>query len=121
MARPHPRPRAAYTAAVRYALTALLSYVETYGDHQPQPVIADQEGSHDVPITVVARDPALPRHIDHWGWRPGLNPDPAAPSGPCTPSATGSSPRTGRSPHPADAAGGPPTGNSTVNRRPAFG
>ena len=34
---------------------------------------------HDVPISVVARDPAVLRRIGGWGWHDGLRPPPDAP------------------------------------------
>jgi hypothetical protein len=81
--------RAAYTSSVAYALKSLFGYIETYGDdnlvtvflgdHQPQPIIASQEGTRDVPISIVARDPAVLKAIDEWNWQDGLNPDPKAP------------------------------------------
>ena len=83
------RVRAAYTSSIAYALKSLISYVETYGDddlvvvflgdHQPQPIIASQDGTRDVPITIVARDPAVMDRVDGWGWHDGLNPKPDAP------------------------------------------
>ena len=81
--------RAAYTASIKYALESLLSYIQTYGDddlvvvflgdHQPQPIIASQEGTRDVPVTIVAHDPAVLAKVSGWGWTPGLNPSPTAP------------------------------------------
>jgi hypothetical protein len=81
--------RDAYTASIKYALTSLFSYIETYGDddmvvvflgdHQPQPIVAAQQNSRDVPISIVARDPAVLDRISSWGWQEGLNPDPEAP------------------------------------------
>ena len=67
----------------------LISYVQTYGDdglvmvflgdHQPAPVITGENASRDVPITIVARDPAVLERISGWGWQDGLRPDPQAP------------------------------------------
>ena len=37
------------------------------------------DSSHDVPITVIARDPAVLDRIADWGWQPGLRPHPDAP------------------------------------------
>jgi hypothetical protein len=81
--------RAAYTASIQYALKSLLSYIEKYGDdnlvvvymgdHQPQPIIAAQEDTRDVPVTIVAKDPAVMQRISSWGWQDGLNPNPKAP------------------------------------------
>lgn len=84
--------RAAYTSSIAYSLRTLISYVETYGDddlvmvflgdHQPQPIIASQEGSRDVPITILARDPAVMDRASSWGWAEGLNPTPDSPAWP---------------------------------------
>jgi hypothetical protein len=74
---------------VEYSLSSLISYVETYGDenlvlvflgdHQPAPVITGEGASHDVPITIVAKDPKVLDQISGWGWQDGLNPAPDAP------------------------------------------
>jgi hypothetical protein len=81
--------RAAYTASIRYSVNSLVSYVETYGDdnlvlvflgdHQPAPLVTGPDASHDVPITIVARDPRVLDQISGWGWTDGLRPAPAAP------------------------------------------
>lgn len=81
--------RAAYTASIKYALESLISYIQHYGDdnlvvvflgdHQPAPIIASQEGTRDVPITIVAHDPAVMAKVSAWGWDDGLNPSPRAP------------------------------------------
>lgn len=83
------RMRADYTKAIVYSLSTLISYLKTYGDdnlvvvfagdHQPAPVVTGPDVSRDVPITVVARDPAVLDDISGWNWQPGLNPDPQAP------------------------------------------
>jgi hypothetical protein len=81
--------RSNYKHSIEYALTNLISYVETYGDdnlvliflgdHQPASVVSGQGAGHDVPITIVARDPAVLDRISGWGWQSGLKPDPRAP------------------------------------------
>jgi hypothetical protein len=81
--------RDAYTASIAYSLKTLFSYIQTYGDddmvvvfmgdHQPQPIIASQENTRDVPISVVARDPAVLDRVAEWGWTKGINPDEDAP------------------------------------------
>jgi hypothetical protein len=63
--------------------------VETYGDdnlvvvflgdHQPAPVVTGEGASRDVPITILARDPAVLDQISGWGWQDGLKPNPRAP------------------------------------------
>jgi len=81
--------KAAYSESIRYSLTALISYVETYGDddlvvvavgdHQPAAVVSGEEASRDVPITIIAHDTEVMDRIASWGWQPGMRPDPAAP------------------------------------------
>ncbi|ASW55323.1 sulfatase-like hydrolase/transferase [Plantactinospora sp. KBS50] len=81
--------RADYQRTIEYSLNSLISYVQTYGDenlvlvflgdHQAAPVVSGEGASHDVPITIVAKDPAVLDRISGWGWQPGLNPDPRAP------------------------------------------
>jgi hypothetical protein len=83
------RIRAAYGRSVRYSLRSLVSFVQTYGDrdlvlvflgdHQPATVVSGEHAGHDVPVTVVAHDPAVLARISGWGWQPGLRPHPDAP------------------------------------------
>ena len=83
------RARAGYRDSIAYSLESLISYVETYGDrnlvliflgdHQPSPIVTGQGASRDVPITIVARDPAVLNRISSWGWQDGLHPNPQAP------------------------------------------
>ena len=83
-------PRSApSTASIEYSLNTLISYVETYGDdnlvlvflgdHQPPPIVTGEDASRDVPITIVAHDPAVLDRISGWGWQDGLKPGPQAP------------------------------------------
>jgi hypothetical protein len=81
--------RASYIKSIQYSLDALTSYVENYagknlvlvflGDHQPAPVVTGANASRDVPITIVAKDPAVLDRISSWNWTPGLRPAPNAP------------------------------------------
>lgn len=81
--------RADYRDAVEYSLGQLISYVQTYGDdnlvlvflgdHQPAPVVTGDGAGRDVPITIVAKDPAVLDRISGWGWQDGLRPGPRAP------------------------------------------
>jgi hypothetical protein len=81
--------RAAYAESIRYSLDTLISYMTTYGnkdtvmvflgDHQPGPSVSGDSRNHDVPISIVAGDPAVLDSIDSWGWQDGLNPSPSAP------------------------------------------
>ena len=80
--------RRLYGQSVEYTLGALVSFVETYpdpnlvlvvlGDHQPHnPVTVGS--NHDVPVSVIAHDPAVMQRIAGWGWVPGLRPTSKAP------------------------------------------
>jgi phosphatidylglycerophosphate synthase len=85
------RIRALYAESIEYSLTALLSWVTTFheddddlvvimaGDHQPLSVVTGPDASHDVPISVLAADPAVLEAIAPWGWDDGLVPSPDAP------------------------------------------
>jgi hypothetical protein len=83
------RVRAAYGQSIEYSLSALISFVETYGadnlvlvvvgDHQPAKVVSGDEPTHEVPVTLIAHDPAVMSDIAGWGWTRGLRPSPAAP------------------------------------------
>ena len=81
--------RAAYGKSVEYTMDSLISFVQTYGDdnlvmiifgdHQPATIVSGQGASHDVPISIVARDPSVMEQISGWGWQNGLHPGPTAP------------------------------------------
>jgi hypothetical protein len=78
-----------YAESVRYSLRSLVSFVRhahdknlvmvVLGDHQPHSVVSGSGVSHDVPISLVAHDPAVLRQISAWGWTPGLQPARATP------------------------------------------
>jgi hypothetical protein len=81
--------RAAYGRSVQYSLNALVSFVQTYGDddlvlivlgdHQPATIVSGHDASHDVPISIISRDPAVLDRISGWRWQDGMRPDPHAP------------------------------------------
>lgn len=92
------RLRAAYGRSIEYSLNTLVSFVLHYGgddlvlvllgDHQPSTIVTGQGSSshppasgpsHEVPISFVARDPAVLRQIAGWNWEQGLRPGPRAP------------------------------------------
>jgi hypothetical protein len=87
--RDQTRVRTEYRHSIEYTLTVLTSYIETYGDddlvviflgdHQPSPLVAGDDAGHDVPISIVARDPAVMDRIASWGWQDGLRPGPQSP------------------------------------------
>jgi hypothetical protein len=81
--------RAAYGQSIEYSLRALFSFVQRYGDddlvlvvlgdHQPATLVTGQGAGHDVPISVIAHDPAVMDRIAGWGWDDGMSPRPRAP------------------------------------------
>ena len=81
--------REVYRDSTVYSLDTLISYVERYGDdrlvliflgdHQPRVDHHRRGASHDVPITIVAKDPAVLDKIADWRWDAGLKPGPQAP------------------------------------------
>ncbi len=83
------RVRAGYRDSVVYSLNSLISWVQTYGnnnlvmvflgDHQPAPIITGGSASRDVPVTIVAHDPAVLDRVANWGWSDGLRPAATAP------------------------------------------
>ncbi|MFI5935141.1 sulfatase-like hydrolase/transferase [Actinoplanes sp. NPDC051494] len=78
-----------YGRSVQYTLTTLISYLENFGDentvmvflgdHQPSPIVVGDGASHDVPITIVAKDKAVLDKVAGWGWTDGLKPAPDTP------------------------------------------
>jgi phosphatidylglycerophosphate synthase len=83
------RVREAFGQSIQYSLNTLISFLTTYGtddtvmvflgDHQPSPVVSGDGASHDVPVTIVAKDPAVLDAVAGWGWTSGLEPGPSAP------------------------------------------
>jgi hypothetical protein len=83
------RVRTEYAKSIAYSVGSLTSWTQTYadgnlvlvffGDHQPTQNVSGKGASHDVPITIVAKDPAVLDRISGWGWQDGLRPDPQAP------------------------------------------
>jgi hypothetical protein len=83
------RMAAAYGESICYSLTALVSYLRTFpdedrvvivlGDHQPTMEVTGSNPSHDVPVTILAQDPAVMARIASWGWQDGMRPRPDAP------------------------------------------
>jgi hypothetical protein len=83
------RTRAAYERSIEYALGTVLSFVRRYGgdrlvtivlgDHQPATIVSGADAGHDVPVTVIARDPRVLDRIGAWRWQDGLRPGARAP------------------------------------------
>jgi phosphatidylglycerophosphate synthase len=81
--------RAAYSQSIQYSLNTLVSFVKhygnpnlvlvVYGDHQPWTIVSGQQPSHEIPISIIAKDPSVLKRISGWGWNDGLKPNPGAP------------------------------------------
>jgi Sulfatase len=81
--------RTEYAKSIAYSVGSLVSWAEKYGndnlvliffgDHQASSIVSGKNATHDVPITIVAHDPAVLDKISAWGWQDGLRPSPQAP------------------------------------------
>jgi len=82
--------RRLYGQSIQYSLQALVSWVATaahdpnlvlvlLGDHQPSTTVSGAGANHQVPISVIASDPAVLARIDSWQWVHGLLPSRSAP------------------------------------------
>jgi hypothetical protein len=76
--------RQSYGRSIAYSVDTMVSYLETYGDenlvfvflgdHQPAPFVTGPNAGREVPITIVAKDPAVVARTDDWGWQDGIRP-----------------------------------------------
>jgi len=83
------RVQAAYGQSVQYSLGAMFSFLQNYddpnlvlialGDHQPASVVSGAGANHEVPISIISKDPAVFRAIAGWHWQAGVLPTAAAP------------------------------------------
>jgi hypothetical protein len=81
--------QASYATSINYSLDALFTFIErssnddlvliVMGDHQPARIVSGEDADNDVPVSVIASDPAVLDAVDSWAWQDGLHPDPAAP------------------------------------------
>ena len=78
-----------YGRSIEYSLGALFSFLENVddpdlvvialGDHQPAAIVSGEKASRDVPISIIARDPAVLDAVGDWHWDPGLRPGAGSP------------------------------------------
>jgi len=78
-----------YRRSIEYMLESVVSYVEHYGndnlvvlllgDHPPAPLVSGDPEGRDVPVHLIARDPAVFEAVSQWRWQPGMLPDDKAP------------------------------------------
>jgi hypothetical protein len=81
--------RQSFGRSLQYSLQALTSWVTELrdpnlvlillGDEQPNATISGEGANHQVPISIVARDPSVFRQIASWHWQEGLLPGHSAP------------------------------------------
>lgn len=86
------RVRLQYRQTLEYALKALAAYAARHagddlviialGDHQPAPLVTGDDAGRDVPVHVIAKDPAVLKVFEGWGWTDGLVPGIGAPAFP---------------------------------------
>ena len=78
-----------YGLSIQYSLGAMSSFLENVddpdlvvimlGDHQPAAIVSGEDAGHDVPISIIAKDPAVFEAIAAWRWPDGLLPEGGAP------------------------------------------
>jgi phosphatidylglycerophosphate synthase len=85
------RVRAAYAQSIRYSLRTVVGFLHRLrhrdpglvvlmlGDHQPHSYVTGDAPGHQVPVTILSRDPAVIDRVSGWDWQPGLRPLPDAP------------------------------------------
>ena len=81
--------RTLYGQSIEYTMSTLVSWLErradpnlvlvVLGDHEPHHYVSGRSPGHDVPISVIAGDPAVTDRIADWGWQDGLRPAHDAP------------------------------------------
>jgi hypothetical protein len=79
-----------YGQSVQYSLKSLYSFVDNsndpnlvviaLGDHQPATIVSGAGANHQVPITIIAKDPTVFQSISSWNWQDGDQPTNTAPS-----------------------------------------
>jgi hypothetical protein len=78
-----------YGQSVQYTMSTLFSFLTTFndpnlvmivlGDHQPATEVSEPGANHDVPISIISKDPGVIDRISSWNWQPGMLPSPSAP------------------------------------------
>lgn len=81
--------RAQYGRSISYVLETLESFVLTHatdktvlivlGDHQPMSFVSGEDATRDVPVHVIAKDPAVTAAIADWHWTDGMRPTAQSP------------------------------------------
>lgn len=86
------RVKSLYGQSIEYSLGSIFSFVAAHpdpnlvmvvlGDHQPNAQVSGTAAGHDVPVSIIARDPSVLKHISAWDWQEGMLPSPTAPTWP---------------------------------------
>jgi hypothetical protein len=81
--------RTLYGRSIQYSMQALVSWVSrlhddnlvlvVLGDHQPSTTVSGAGANHQVPISLIAHNPAVLLRTASWHWQDGLLPNPTAP------------------------------------------
>jgi phosphatidylglycerophosphate synthase len=81
--------QAGYGKTIVYTVNSLTKFIQHYGkknlvvielgDHQPRNPVTGEQAGHQVPISIISRDPKVLKAIEGWGWNPGLRPRKEAP------------------------------------------
>jgi hypothetical protein len=83
------RVKTSYGHSIEYALGATFDFlhrtddrdlvVVLLGDHQPATIVSGSGAGHDVPVSILSRDPAVLDAIADWHWDAGMVPSSSAP------------------------------------------
>jgi hypothetical protein len=78
-----------YGESIQYSLQSLFSFVShaddpnlvllVLGDHQPAAEVSGAHAGHDVPVSIIAKDPTVLDRVSSWRWEAGMLPSPSAP------------------------------------------
>lgn len=78
------KTRSAYARTIAYSVESLTTWAADhagentvlimFGDHQPMARVSGPRAGYDVPVSVIARDPAVLDRIAAWNWTDGLKP-----------------------------------------------
>jgi hypothetical protein len=78
-----------YGQSIQYTMSSLFSFLTTFddpnlvlvvlGDHQPAAEVSGPSANHDVPVSIISRDPGVIDRISSWHWQPGMLPSLSAP------------------------------------------
>lgn len=76
--------QALYGRSIQYSIDALTDFITgsrdqnlvvvMLGDHQPAEIVSGTHADHDVPVSLIAADPAVLDAARGWGWTAGLRP-----------------------------------------------